>query len=218
MEYDNQFLETPMNDLNIGNYVRKSELPILPIIEAMMPWEAVSKIETVIDLLMNKIDLSDYIVTNDQAVHKSAIVEGTAQLKGPILIGPSCFIANGSLLRGGVILDANCIVGHCGELKTSVMFSGSKLAHLNFVGDSIIGDGANIEGGAIIANYRNELNDKEIIVWHRGKPISTGVTKFGAILGSDSRIGANATLAPGCIVSNGEVVKRGSLIDQCDRK
>jgi len=148
----------------IREYVKTSELPILPIIENMSPWEAVFKIETVIARLMDTIDLSEYEVCNGQAIHKSTVIESMAKVKGTMIIGPSCFIASGSLLRGGIILDARCIVGHCGELKTSIMLAGSKIAHLNFVGDSIIGSNVNIEGGAIIANYRNELSNKEIHV------------------------------------------------------
>ena len=131
-----------------------------------------------------------------------------------MVIGPSCFVANGSLLRGGVILDANCIVGHCGELKTSIMFTGSKIAHLNFVGDSIIGCGSNVEGGAIIANYRNESVDKEIVVRYKNNLIKTGVFKFGAILGDNSRVGANAVIAPGALLLEHSIVKRGSSVDQ----
>ncbi|WP_234272712.1 LbetaH domain-containing protein [Billgrantia zhangzhouensis] len=123
-----------MNTPLIKDFVKDSVLPILPIIEEMKPWEAISEIEAVIKSLMETLDISEYYFKNNQAVHKSAIIEETAQLKGPMVIGPSCFVSNGSLLRGGVMLDSNCIVGHCGELKTSIMIAGSKIAHLNFVG------------------------------------------------------------------------------------
>ncbi len=88
------------------------------------------------------------------------------------------------------------------------MFSGSKLAHLNFVGDSIIGPGVNIEAGAIIANYRNELADKTIRIVYEGKIIDTGVTKFGSLIGDNSRIGANAVIAPGALITPGSMVGR----------
>ena len=203
-----------MNKPYVIDYVEKSGLPILPVIEALSPWEAVSTIRSVISAILDRLDLTDYIVADQQAIHRSAIIESSAQLKGPLIIGPSCFVANGSLLRDGVILDENTIVGHCGELKTSIMLVGSKMAHLNFIGDSIIGDGANIEGGAVIANYRNEWSKKEIQVCYDGNHLLTGVEKFGAMVGSGARIGANATLAPGCLISGGAIVRRGALVDQ----
>jgi bifunctional N-acetylglucosamine-1-phosphate-uridyltransferase/glucosamine-1-phosphate-acetyltransferase GlmU-like protein len=77
------------------------------------------------------------------------------------------------------------------------MFAGSKLAHMNFVGDSIIGADVNIEAGVIIANYRNELESRNIRIGYREQVINTGVGKFGALVGDGSRIGANAVIAPG---------------------
>ncbi len=54
----------------------------------------------------------------------------------PLIIGAHCFIAGGSLLRGGCGVDAHCIIGPGAELKTSFLFSGSKRAHFNFVRDA----------------------------------------------------------------------------------
>jgi NDP-sugar pyrophosphorylase family protein len=70
------------------------------------------------------------------AVQGTATIEAGAVVKGPAIIGAECFIADGAYLRGGVWLDERCSIGPGSELKSSFMFSGSKLAHLNFVGDS----------------------------------------------------------------------------------
>jgi UDP-N-acetylglucosamine diphosphorylase / glucose-1-phosphate thymidylyltransferase / UDP-N-acetylgalactosamine diphosphorylase / glucosamine-1-phosphate N-acetyltransferase / galactosamine-1-phosphate N-acetyltransferase len=134
----------------------------------------------------------DYRPEGDVAVHRSATIESGAVLKGPMIIGPRCFIAAGAYLRGGVFLDEDCIVGPNSELKSSFMFEGAKLAHLNFVGDSILGARVNVEAGAIIANYRNELADKAIRFRFEGRVVETGMEKFGALVGDDARIGANA--------------------------
>jgi UDP-N-acetylglucosamine diphosphorylase / glucose-1-phosphate thymidylyltransferase / UDP-N-acetylgalactosamine diphosphorylase / glucosamine-1-phosphate N-acetyltransferase / galactosamine-1-phosphate N-acetyltransferase len=49
------------------------------------------------------------------------------------------FIAAGAYVRGGCWLEANCVLGPGAELKSSFVFAGTKLAHFNFVGDSILG-------------------------------------------------------------------------------
>lgn len=148
------------------------------------------------------------------AVHESATVEHGAIIKGPAIVGVNCFVAGTAYLRGGVFLDENCTIGPGAELKTSAMFKGAKLAHLNFVGDSILGADVNVEAGAIIANYRNELDDKEIkLTWH-GELLRTGCFKFGALVGDGARIGANAVIAPGAILEKECVVPRLGLIDQ----
>jgi NDP-sugar pyrophosphorylase family protein len=80
-----------------------------------------------------------------------------------------------ALLRGGVFLDEGCIIGPAVELKTAFMFSGAKTAHLNVFGDSLIGADANLEAGSIVANYRNELDDKMIRIRLGDRVIETGV-------------------------------------------
>jgi bifunctional N-acetylglucosamine-1-phosphate-uridyltransferase/glucosamine-1-phosphate-acetyltransferase GlmU-like protein len=111
-------------------------------------------------------------------------------------------------------LDANCTLGPGVELKSSFVFSGSRLAHFNFVGDSVLGSGVNLEAGAVIANYRNESHHLPISFHHSAAVIETGVTKFGALVGDHTSIGANAVVAPGAILARGSAVPRLGLIDQ----
>lgn len=148
------------------------------------------------------------------AIHETAVVEQGAVLKGAIIIGEGSFVAAGAYLRGGVYLGSNCIVGPSCEVKSSFMLAGSKLAHFNFVGDSLIGENVNIEAGAIIANYRNELDGADIKIRYLDSVIETGVKKFGALVGDRCKIGANAVIAPGAILAPNTHVPRLGLIDQ----
>ena len=106
-----------------------------------------------------------------------------------------------------------CTFGPGAELKSSFVFTGTKLAHFNFVGDSILGEGVNLEAGSIVCNYRNERQDKEIWVRLGGGLQRTGHVKFGAVLGDHSRLGANAVVAPGGMLVPGSVVRRAALRD-----
>ena len=177
------------------------------------PWHLVGNIEELLRQQIANLD-SSYQRVDELAVHHSARIEAGAVIKGPAIIGPNCFIAAGAYLRGGVYLEQDCIIGPSSELKTSVMFAGSKLAHMNFVGDSIIGADVNIEAGAVIANHRNEREDRNIRIVYRGQVIDTGVSKFGALVGDGSRIGANAVIAPGALLQPASIVDRLQLIDQ----
>eukprot|EP01032_Pedospumella_encystans_P034388 gene34388-38873_t len=135
----------------------------------------------------------DYAIDGDVAVHRSATVEPGAVLKGPLVVGPGCFIAAGAYLRGGNWLDARCSIGPGAELKSSFVFAGTALAHFNFVGDSVLGAGVNLEAGSIVCNHRNERAAKEILVRGAdGALRPTGCEKFGALVGDGARIGANA--------------------------
>lgn len=178
-----------------------------------LAWQVTSRAEEIIRACLGQLG-PEYVMDAEVAVHRSAVIEGGCTLKGPIIIGPRSFVAAGAYLRGGVFLDEDCIIGPGSELKTSFMFKGSKIAHLNFVGDSILGSGVNVEAGAVIANYRNEKEDKTIRIKVEGQIIETGVEKFGALVGDGARIGANAVIAPGALIWPGMKVARLQLVDQ----
>jgi UDP-N-acetylglucosamine diphosphorylase / glucose-1-phosphate thymidylyltransferase / UDP-N-acetylgalactosamine diphosphorylase / glucosamine-1-phosphate N-acetyltransferase / galactosamine-1-phosphate N-acetyltransferase len=150
---------------------------------------------------------------NGNAIHETAQVEEGAVLKGPIYLGPDTMVAHGAYLRGGVWLERDAIIGPNCEVKTCFMFAGSKLAHLSFAGDSVLGRGVNVEAGAMLANYRNEKLDKMITFLFRGERITTGVDKFGCLLGDNCRVGANAVVAPGAVFEPGSIIKRLQLVD-----
>lgn len=176
------------------------------------PWAITSSADPIIRSTLKA--LSGYRISDGVAVHPKAILEPNVVIKSPAIIGPGAIVASGAYLRGGVLLGDDCIVGPCCELKSTFMLAGSKIAHLSFIGDSIIGAAANIEAGAIIANYRNELEDRRIRIFFDGAVIDTGVEKFGALVGDGARIGAGAVIAPGALIRPGEIVARGALVDQ----
>ena len=177
------------------------------------PWSIVANAEALVQEMLaacgDAFDRRDAV-----ALHRSATVESGAVIKGPAVIGPRCFIAAGAYLRGGVWLEEACVIGPGAELKSSFVFGGSKLAHFNFVGDSILGSDVNLEAGSILANFRNERSNKEIKVRIGTQLHGTGVEKFGALVGDGVRIGANAVIAPGALIRPGQVVPRLSLLDQ----
>jgi UDP-N-acetylglucosamine diphosphorylase / glucose-1-phosphate thymidylyltransferase / UDP-N-acetylgalactosamine diphosphorylase / glucosamine-1-phosphate N-acetyltransferase / galactosamine-1-phosphate N-acetyltransferase len=177
------------------------------------PWGLTQALESVLLLLLPSLG-EGWQMQGAHALHHSAVIEPGASIKGPAVIGPRAFVSSSALLRGGVWLGEGCIVGPGCELKTSVLGAGSKLAHLNFCGDSVIGADVNVEAGAMIANYRNEREDKRICVRIDGVLHTLQVTKFGALVGDGCRIGANAVLAPGTVLAASTVVGRLALVDQ----
>jgi UDP-N-acetylglucosamine diphosphorylase / glucose-1-phosphate thymidylyltransferase / UDP-N-acetylgalactosamine diphosphorylase / glucosamine-1-phosphate N-acetyltransferase / galactosamine-1-phosphate N-acetyltransferase len=186
---------------------------VLGAFSGSMPWELTQGSIAIVERLLNGLH-DGYAIADGVAVNRTSTIESGAVIKGPAIIGPDCFIAAGAYVRGGCWLEASCILGPGAELKSSFVFRGSKLAHFNFVGDSLLGRGVNLEAGSIIANYRNEQASPVISFFQGGKLCETGVEKFGALVGDYTRIGANAVIAPGAILPPATIVKRLSLIDQ----
>ena len=179
---------------------------------AFAPWELTSRSTEIVRTLISDLPREEWFVKDEVAVHRSAVVEAGARLIGPLLVGPRSRVTSGALVRGGCWMGEGCVVGHGSELKSSFLFDGSSLAHLNFVGDSVIGAGVNFEAGAIVCNSRNErLGGPVHAVWD-GRLVEAGA-KFGALVGDGCRIGANATIAPGALLTPGLVVVRGGLVD-----
>ena len=178
------------------------------------PWEIVSQLADILPPLIAKLPADTFDIKDDVAIHRTAVIEHGCVIKGPAIIGAHSFIATGAYIRGGVWLGDRCGIGPGCEIKTTIMLSESKVAHFNFVGDSILGEGVNMEAGSIIANYRNESPDEPISILIGGKTVQIGVAKFGALVGDRAKIGANAVIAPGAILDADTIVPRLGLVDQ----
>lgn len=205
--------------MNLAPAVRLSEhiasIGVAPLAPwaGLAPWDLVAQADGIVRHLLATLAAGDYAIRGEVALHHSAVVESGAVLKGPLIVGARGFVAAGAYLRGGCWLDADCIIGPGAELKSSFVFAGSKLAHFNFVGDSVLGANVNLEAGSIVCNHRNERADKHICVRVGGVLHTLPVQKFGALIGDGCRIGANAVLAPGALLAPGSVVARAALRD-----
>jgi NDP-sugar pyrophosphorylase family protein len=201
------------NSINISGYLRQVLLH-LPEIASLAPWEVTDRILEIITERIKLLD-SHYKISNKIAIHKDAKIEEGCVIKSPAIISAHCFVGAHAYLRGGVFLQNNVTIGPGSEIKSSVIFNDSALAHFNFIGDSIIGSNVNFEAGAVIANHFNERSIKTIFVKINNETESIPTQKFGALVGDGSRIGANAVLSPGTIMSPHSIVKRLELIEQC---
>jgi bifunctional N-acetylglucosamine-1-phosphate-uridyltransferase/glucosamine-1-phosphate-acetyltransferase GlmU-like protein len=177
------------------------------------PWSITGDLAAIIRASFGQLG-SGYEIADEIAIHSTAIVEAPSVIKPPCIIGPGGFVGAFAYLRGGVFLAEGAGIGPSVEVKSSILLKNTKIAHLSFVGDSILGADVNVEAGAVIANRRNERNGKEIRAAIGGAKRGTGVEKFGALVGDRSRIGANAVLAPGTILEPDSIVARSALIDQ----
>ncbi|WP_237143962.1 DapH/DapD/GlmU-related protein [Pontibacter pamirensis] len=178
-----------------------------------LPWLIPQSLPGIIDEMIAQVNDS-YTVKDGIAIHQTATVERGVVLKAPVIISENCFVGANAYLRGGVYLGEGATVGTSCEVKTSIIMQNSAVAHFNFIGDSIIGNNVNFEAGSIVANHYNEKKDKQIRVMLHGEIIDTDVKKFGALVGDNCRIGANAVLSPGTILAKDTIVKRLELVEQ----
>ena len=79
------------------------------------------------------------------------------------------------------------------------------MPHLNYVGDSVIGENCNLASGTKIANLRFDKKDIEV------NGIGTNRHKFGAILGDNIETGINSSINTGTVIGNNTFIGPGAV-------
>ena len=96
-------------------------------------------------------------------------------------------------LRPGSILSAGTRVGNFVEVKKSRIGKNSKINHLSYVGDSIVGKNVNIGAGTITCNYDGKRKNKTKIL--DGAFIGSNTALVAPIkIGKKAVVGAGSTL------------------------
>lgn len=169
------------------------------------PWEVLSNIEQYILTFKKSSHYSEYTeIAPNVYTGKNVSIDDTARILGAAIIGHNSIIGHAAFVRGGVLIGEDVNVGHATEVKHSVILPNAKLAHLNYIGDSIIGAGSNISGGATLANWR--FDRKEVVIKNGGEGMPTHMEKMGSIIGDDCFVGASAVINPGTVLAPGSLV------------
>ncbi|HOT95552.1 MAG TPA: sugar phosphate nucleotidyltransferase [bacterium] len=188
----------------IMDVVRRSTVTVVPITGFWLPtgfaW----------DLLKHQ----EFMMTGMSRSRIEGRVEAGAVLTGPVEIGPGSVVRSGSIIEGPVIIGGNCEIGpncylrkftavgdgcrigHAVEIKNSIIMPGAHIAHLSYVGDSVIGEACNLGAGTITANKRHD--DQPVRSAVKGLLVESGRHKLGAILADHVQTGIHTALYPGC--------------------
>ena len=143
-------------------------------------------------------------------IHEAAVVEAGAHFIGPCLIEADAVVRHAAYVRPWTWACRDSVIGHCTEVKHSVLLPGAKAPHFNYVGDSILGSGVNLGAGVKLSNLRHDGG--EVHVWIGDERVPTGVRKFGAILGEGVQLGCNAVTNPGCVLVPGSTVDPNTTV------
>jgi bifunctional UDP-N-acetylglucosamine pyrophosphorylase/glucosamine-1-phosphate N-acetyltransferase len=171
------------------------------------PWDLLKANEAMMaDLQAENLGEVEPNVTLKGAVviGRNTVVRSGAYIVGPVIIGEGCEIGPNCFIRPSTTIGDKCHVGAAVEVKNSIIMNGTKVPHLNYVGDSVIGQGCNLGAGTKIANLRL---DKQNI--HVGG-IDTKRRKLGAIIGDDVETGINASINVGSVIGNNTFIGPGA--------
>ena len=151
-------------------------------------------------------------VSGSVIMGEGSVVKAGSYLEGPVLVGKRCRVGPNSYLRPYSSLGDDVKVGAGCEVKNSIVMSNTRIPHLSYVGDSIIGEDCSLGAGTITANLRfDEAMVKSRV---RGSWVDSGRKKLGAILGDGVRTGINVSIFPGVKIGRGSWIGPGANVDR----
>jgi bifunctional UDP-N-acetylglucosamine pyrophosphorylase/glucosamine-1-phosphate N-acetyltransferase len=128
---------------------------------------------------------------------KNSVLRAGSYVTGPVFIGEGCQIGPYCNIRPATSIGNGCHIGAFVEIKNSIIMGNTKIPHLNYIGDSVIGENCNFGAGSKIANLRFDNHNVKI------GGIDTGRRKLGAIIGDNVEVGVNAAINVGTLIGNG---------------
>lgn len=131
------------------------------------------------------------IIINSR-VGKNTRIKAFSHLDGAD-IAEGCDIGPYARLRPGTQLADGVKIGNFVETKKVVIHNGSKVNHLSYIGDAVVGKKVNIGAGTITCNY-------------------DGVNKFKTEIGDNAFIGSNSALVAPVNIGNNATIGAGSVI------
>jgi bifunctional UDP-N-acetylglucosamine pyrophosphorylase/glucosamine-1-phosphate N-acetyltransferase len=109
------------------------------------------------------------------------------------VIGPRASVGPWAFLRPGSVLAEDGKIGTFVETKNSRIGRGSKVPHLSYVGDTTVGEGANIGAGTITANY-DGVNKHKTVVGDHVRTASHNVFVAPVTIGDGAYTGAGTVV------------------------
>ncbi len=125
-------------------------------------------------------------IGDDVKIRAFSHIEGATVAAGA-MIGPF------ARLRPGADIAEDVHIGNFVEIKNAAVETGAKINHLTYVGDSRVGEKANVGAGTITCNY-------------------DGFEKHHTDIGAGAFIGSNVALVAPVKIGDGAVIGAGSVI------
>jgi len=148
----------------------------------------------------------DTQVENDATIGANVVFGPGVKVAAHAHIHPFCHIEGATIgegaqigpfarLRPGTELSENTKIGNFVETKKAKVGKGSKINHLSYIGDAVLGEGVNVGAGTITCNYDGYFK------------YTTNI-EDGAFIGTHSSLVAPVTIGKGAFLGSGGVVTK----------
>lgn len=142
--------------------------------------------------LGNRVVIESNCVIKDAVISDDTVIHAFSHLDA-VTIGQACQIGPYARLRPGTELANRVKIGNFVETKKARIGEDSKVNHLSYVGDTLMGQKVNIGAGTITCNY-------------------DGVNKHQTVIGNEVFVGSDTQLIAPVTVHDGATIGAGSTI------
>jgi Nucleoside-diphosphate-sugar pyrophosphorylase involved in lipopolysaccharide biosynthesis/translation initiation factor 2B, gamma/epsilon subunits (eIF-2Bgamma/eIF-2Bepsilon) len=157
-------------------------------------------------------------------VHPTSVIEGRVfveegarigaytVIEGPAYIGRGAVVGPHAHIRPYTVILDGAHIGAFTQVKASILMEHSNAPHLNYVGDSIVGEHVNLGAGTITANFR--FDEATVKVTVKGSRVDSGLRKLGAIIGGYVKTGINVSILPGVKIGSRAWIWPGCVVNR----
>ena len=150
------------------------------------------------NIFIGNVEIGDNVVIDSGCVIENAVIGNNSRIKAnsvieSALVGVDCDIGPFARIRPDTVVKDQAKIGNFVEVKKSTIGFGSKVSHLSYIGDTIMGGDVNIGAGTITCNY-------------------DGTNKFQTIIGDKVFVGSDTQLVAPVTIGEGATIGAGSTI------
>lgn len=150
--------------------------------------------------LGENVQIGAHCILKNVAIADNTVIHPFSHLEESV-VGESCVIGPYARLRPGSELAAHAKIGNFVETKNAKIGTGSKISHLSYVGDTVMGCDVNIGAGTITCNY-DGVNKHQTTI---------GDNVF---IGSDTQLIAPVTIGSGATIGAGSTITKDACADE----
>jgi bifunctional UDP-N-acetylglucosamine pyrophosphorylase/glucosamine-1-phosphate N-acetyltransferase len=144
--------------------------------------------------LGNSVKIKANCVLKNVTVADGTVIQPFSHIENSA-IGSNCKIGPYARIRPHTNLNDNVHIGNFVEIKQSVIAEGSKVNHLSYIGDTVMGSNVNVGAGTITCNYDGAHKHQTII-------------EDNVFIGSDTQLVAPVKISRGTTIGAGSTITK----------
>ncbi len=129
-------------------------------------------------------------------VGENTEIRANAVITGPTAIGTNCLIRTAADIREDCSFGPGSRVG--GEIIHSIFLGNANKQHLGFLGQTIVGEWANLGAGTTTSNLKNTYGHIKMPL--NGKEEPTGKQFLGSLIADHAKLGIGTYLSTGSVI------------------